>query len=65
MGFGVLRDLLYFEPEGAGTDIAEALNLLNRAVRRRGHGLSGQRFPREILPSAGCVHSAWRRGDTI
>ena len=34
-GLRVLRDLLYFEPEGAGTDIAEALGVLNRAVRRR------------------------------
>ena len=34
-GLRVLRDLLYFEPEGAGTDIAEALSVLNRAVRRR------------------------------
>jgi uncharacterized protein (DUF58 family) len=34
-GLRVLRDLLYFEPEGSGTDIAGALDLLNRAVRRR------------------------------
>lgn len=34
-GLRVLRDLLYFEPAGAGTDIAEALSVLNRAVRRR------------------------------
>ena len=34
-GLRVLRDILYFEPEGAGTDIAEALSVLNRAVRRR------------------------------
>lgn len=34
-GLRVLRDLLYFEPEGAGTDLAEALGVLNRAVRRR------------------------------
>ena len=34
-GLRVLRDLLYFEPEGAGTDIAQALSVLNRAVRRR------------------------------
>ena len=34
-GLRVLRDLLYFEPEGTGTDIAEALGVLNRAVRRR------------------------------
>ena len=34
-GLRVLRDLLYFEPEGVGTDIADALSLLNRAVRRR------------------------------
>ena len=34
-GLRVLRELLYFEPEGAGTDIAEALGVLNRAVRRR------------------------------
>lgn len=34
-GLRVLRDLLYFEPEGRGTDIAAAAALLNRAVRRR------------------------------
>ena len=34
-GLRVLRDLLYFEPRGAGTDIAGAVHLLNRVVRRR------------------------------
>lgn len=34
-GLRVLRDLLYFEPEGSGTDIAAAAGILNRAVRRR------------------------------
>ncbi|MGD8867267.1 MAG: DUF58 domain-containing protein [Gemmatimonadales bacterium] len=31
----VLRELLYFEPEGRGTDIAAALEYLNNVVRRR------------------------------
>jgi uncharacterized protein (DUF58 family) len=31
----VLRELLYFEPEGRGTDIAAALEYLTRVVRRR------------------------------
>lgn len=34
-GLRVLRDLLYFEPQGTGTDIAGAVALLNRATRRR------------------------------
>jgi uncharacterized protein (DUF58 family) len=31
----VIRELLYFQPEGRGTDISEALRYLNRVVRRR------------------------------
>ncbi len=31
----IIRELLYFEPEGRGTDIAEALNFLNRVTIRR------------------------------
>ena len=31
----MLRDLLYFRPEGKGTDLAAALSLLNRVARRR------------------------------
>jgi uncharacterized protein (DUF58 family) len=31
----VLRELLYFEPEGTGTNIAAALEYLNNVVRRR------------------------------
>ncbi len=34
-GLRVLRDLLSYEPVGKGTDIAGALHLLNRVVRRR------------------------------
>ncbi len=34
-GLRVLRELLFFEPEGRGTDIAGAVSLLNRVVRRR------------------------------
>ena len=34
-GLRVLRDLLYFQPEGRGTDIAAAAALLNRVARRR------------------------------
>ena len=31
----VLRELLYFEPEGRGTDLADALEYLTRVIRRR------------------------------
>ena len=31
----IVRELLYFEPEGRGTDISEALNFLNRIMRRK------------------------------
>lgn len=31
----VLRELLYFKPEGRGTDLAAALDYMNRVVRRR------------------------------
>lgn len=31
----VIRELLYFEPQGTGTDIAGALDYLNRVCRRR------------------------------
>ncbi len=34
-GLRVLRDLLYFRPKGAGTDLKAALSLLNRVARRR------------------------------
>ncbi len=34
-GLRVLRDLLYYEPEGRGTDIAGAAAVLNRVMRRR------------------------------
>jgi uncharacterized protein (DUF58 family) len=31
----VIREILYFKPEGRGTDISKALGYLNRVVRRR------------------------------
>mgnify|MGYP001545907109 CR=1 FL=1 len=31
----VIRELLYFRPEGKGTDIANALDYLNKVIRRR------------------------------
>jgi uncharacterized protein (DUF58 family) len=31
----IIRDLIEFEPEGSGTDIAEALRYLNRVVKKR------------------------------
>ena len=34
-GLRVLRELLYFQPEGRGTDVAGALGYLARVVRRR------------------------------
>ncbi len=31
----IIRELLYYEPKGRGTDISEALNFLNRVTRRK------------------------------
>lgn len=65
----IVRELLYFEPEGPGTDIAEALSFLNRVTRRRSvcflvsDFLTGG-FERENL-LAGALRIARRRHDLI
>jgi len=59
----VLRELLYFEPEGRGTDIAGALQYLARVVRRRAVVFVVSDFLADGYEKALAV--AGRRHDTV
>ncbi|MDG2040857.1 MAG: DUF58 domain-containing protein [Ilumatobacter sp.] len=59
----VLRELLYFEPEGRGTDIAGALQYLARVVRRRAVVFVVSDFLGDEYEKALAV--AGRRHDTV
>ena len=62
----IIRELLYFEPEGRGTDIAEALNFLNRVTIRRSVCFLVSDFLTEgvapgFIPGDGdATHKGWR-----
>ncbi|MCH7871349.1 MAG: DUF58 domain-containing protein [Planctomycetes bacterium] len=65
----IIRELLYFEPEGRGTDIAEALGFLNRVTIRRSvcflvSDFLTEGFEQENL-LAGALRLARRRHDLI
>ena len=62
-GLRVLRELLYFQPEGRGTDVAGALGYLARVVRRRAVGCVVSDFFDTGYQKALAV--AGRRHDTV
>ena len=62
-GLRVLRELLYFQPEGRGTDVAGALGYLARVVRRRAGGFVVSDFFDTGYQKALAV--AGRRHDTV
>ena len=59
----IVREMLYFEPEGRGTDVAEALNFLNRVTTRKSVCFLVSDFLTEGFESA--LRVARRRHDLI
>lgn len=56
----IVRELLYFEPDGRGTDISEALNFLNRVTRRKSVCFLVSDFLTEGFEQAGLLAGALR-----